>query len=117
MLRRTLGALSLSPEKGHSCRQGLRRGPMQAFLVMFLGAGLGGALRHGVNLVVAWILGTSFPAATLAINVSGSLIMGLLAGYFALKGDPGQMWRLFLATGGLGGYTTLSTFSLDAAVM
>ena len=90
---------------------------MQAALVVFLGAGLGGALRHGVNLVVAWMLGTSFPVATLAINVSGSLLMGLLAGYFAFKGDPGQTWRLFLTTGVLGGYTTFSTFSLEAVLL
>jgi fluoride exporter len=43
--------------------------------------------------------------------------MGLLAGSFAVKGDPGQMWRLFLATGVLGGYTTFSTFSLEAALL
>ena len=40
--------------------------------------------------------------------------MGLLAGYFAFKGDASQHWRLFLATGVLGGYTTFSAFSLDA---
>jgi CrcB protein len=90
---------------------------MQAAVVVFLGAGLGGALRHSVNLFVAWMLGTSFPVATLAINVSGSLIMGLLAGYFAFKEDPGQMWRLFLTTGALGGYTTFSTFSLDTVLL
>jgi CrcB protein len=90
---------------------------MRASLVVFLGPGLGGALRHGVNLFVAWILGTSFPIATLAINVSGSLIMGLLAGYFAFKGDAGLLWRLFLTTGVLGGYTTFSTFSLNAALL
>jgi fluoride exporter len=90
---------------------------MQAALVVFLGAGLGGALRHGVNLVAAWMLGTGFPVATLAVNVSGSLIMGFLVGYFALKEDPGHLWRLFLTTGVLGGYTTFSTFSLDAVVL
>jgi CrcB protein len=90
---------------------------MQASLVVILGAGLGGVLRHGVNLFGAWLLGTGFPAATLAVNVSGSLIMGLLAGSFALKGDPGEMWRLFLTTGVLGGYTTFSTFSLDAVLL
>jgi fluoride exporter len=90
---------------------------MQAALVVFLGAGLGGALRHGVNLCVAWLLGTGFPVGTLSINVSGSLIMGLLAGAFAWRGDPGQLWRLFLTTGVLGGYTTFSTFSLDTVLL
>ena len=53
------------------------------FLIVFLGGGLGAALRHGVNLAAARILGTAFPFATLFENVSGSLMMGLLAGYFA----------------------------------
>jgi fluoride exporter len=43
--------------------------------------------------------------------------MGLLAAYFAFKGDASQHWRLFLATGVLGGYTTFSAFSLDAALL
>ena len=51
-------------------------------------------------------------------NVTGSLVMGLLAGYFAFKGgEASQHWRLFLTTGILGGYTTFSTFSLDVAFL
>jgi fluoride exporter len=46
--------------------------------------------------------------------VTGSIVMGLFAGYFAFKGDAAQSWRLFLMTGILGGYTTFSAFSLDA---
>jgi CrcB protein len=87
------------------------------FLIVFLGGGLGAALRHGVNLSSARILGTAFPYATLFENVTGSLVMGLLAGYFAFKGDASQSWRLFLTTGILGGYTTFSAFSLDAALL
>ncbi len=87
------------------------------FLIVFLGGGLGAALRHGVNLAAARILGTAFPFATLFENVSGSLMMGLLAGYFAFRGGPTQHWQLFLTTGILGGYTTFSAFSLDAALL
>jgi CrcB protein len=43
--------------------------------------------------------------------------MGLIAGYLAFKGDAAQSWRMFLMTGILGGYTTFSAFSLDAAVL
>jgi CrcB protein len=43
--------------------------------------------------------------------------MGLIAGYLAFKGDSSQPWRLFLMTGILGGYTTFSAFSLDAALL
>lgn len=87
------------------------------FLIVFAGGGIGAALRHGVNLMSARFLGTAFNYATVIENVSGSLIMGMLAAYFAFKGDAGQHWRLFLTTGILGGYTTFSAFSLDAALL
>jgi fluoride exporter len=87
------------------------------YLIVFLGGGFGASLRHGVNLAMARWLGTAFPFGTLAVNVTGSIVMGLLAGYFAFKGDASQHWRLFLATGILGGYTTFSAFSLDAALL
>lgn len=87
------------------------------FVVVFLGGGLGAALRHGVNLTFSRAFGTAFPWHTFFANVTGSLIMGLIAGYFALKGDASQSWRLFLTTGILGGYTTFSAYSLDAVLL
>ena len=86
-------------------------------LIVFIGGGLGAALRHGVNVAVARMLGTGFNYATLFENVSGSLVMGLLVGYFAFKGGVSQHWRLFLTTGILGGYTTFSAFSLDTILL
>jgi CrcB protein len=87
------------------------------YLIVFLGGGLGAAIRHGINLASARAFGTGFPYGTLLINITGSLVMGLTAAYFAFKGDASQHWRLFLATGVLGGYTTFSAFSLDAALL
>ncbi|MFD6320469.1 fluoride efflux transporter CrcB [Methylorubrum populi] len=81
-------------------------------LLVFLGAGLGGVLRHGVNLA-AVRLGSSFPWGTLGINILGSVLMGVVTGWMALRGVPPQA-RLFVATGILGGFTTFSTFSLEA---
>ena len=89
---------------------------LAGYLIVFVGAGIGGAIRHGVN-VAFRALGSGFPYGTLLINVVGSLAMGLLAGLFALKFDPGQSWRLFLTTGILGGFTTFFTFSLEAVVL
>ena len=74
-------------------------------------------LLRRVNLASARLVGTAFPYATLFENVSGSLVMGLLAAYFAFKGDASQHWRLFFTTGILGGYTTFSAFSLDTALL
>lgn len=87
------------------------------FLVVFVGAGLGGVLRHGVNLASARLFGLDFPWGTLFINASGSLAMGLLVEFFALRFDPGQHWRLLATTGFLGGFTTFSTFSLEAVML
>jgi CrcB protein len=87
------------------------------FLIVFLGAGVGGALRHGVNTLGMRLLGTGFPFGTLTVNILGSLAMGLLAGWFAQKGEASQHLRLFLTTGIIGGFTTFSTFSLDIAVL
>jgi CrcB protein len=88
------------------------------FVIVFVGGGLGAALRHGVNLLSARLWGAAFPWHTFIENVTGSLVMGLLAGYFAFKADPSsQHWRLFLTTGILGGYTTFSAFSLDSVLL
>ena len=87
------------------------------YLLVFVGGGIGSTLRHIVNVVCPRFLGTNFPYHTFIINISGSTIMGLIAGYLAFRGEASQSWRLFLMTGILGGYTTLSAFSLDAALL
>lgn len=87
------------------------------YLIVFFGAGLGGSARYAVNLAAARLLGTSFPWGTLAVNVIGSFAMGAIAEYWALKAGLSQPMRLFLTTGILGGFTTFSAFSLDAAYL
>jgi CrcB protein len=87
------------------------------YLIVFLGAGIGGAMRYGVNVAALRLVGAGFPWGTLAINVVGSLVMGLVAEYFALKSGLSQQWRLFLTTGLLGGFTTFSAFSLEVALL
>jgi fluoride exporter len=90
---------------------------MLSYLVVFLGAGIGGTVRHAMNIWVARLAGTHFPMHTLVINITGSLVMGLVTAWFALKGGATGHLRLFLATGILGGYTTFSAFSLDAVLL
>src|SRR5450432_2017441 len=87
------------------------------YLLVFIGGGLGSTLRHIVNVASARVLGTAFPYHTFIINITGSTVMGLIAGYLAFKGEASQPWRLFLMTGILGGYTTFSAFSLDAVLL
>lgn len=90
---------------------------MMGYLVVFVGAGIGGAARHGMNIWVARLMGTHFPWHTLVINIVGSLAMGLVAGFFMERSDATGHLRLFLATGVLGGFTTFSAFSLDAILL
>ena len=86
------------------------------WLLVFVGGGLGAVARHGINRAgLAW-LGPGFPWWTLAVNVTGSFAIGLLAGLFGGL-ETGHNARLFLITGILGGYTTFSAFSLDALTL
>jgi fluoride exporter len=87
------------------------------YVLVFVGGGLGATLRHVINVTCARCMGTAFPWGTFIINITGSAVMGLIAGYLAYKGEASQPWRLFLMTGILGGYTTFSAFSLDTAVL
>jgi CrcB protein len=87
------------------------------YLIVFLGAGIGGALRHGVNVGAARLFGYGFPFGTMIVNIVGSFLMGLFAGYFAFRPGIEQHVRLFLTTGILGGFTTFSAFSLDTALL
>lgn len=87
------------------------------YLIVFLGAGIGGALRHGVNVGASRLFGLGFPTGTLMVNIIGSFVMGLLAGYFLARPGISQQVRLFLTTGILGGFTTFSAFSLDSALL
>jgi fluoride exporter len=87
------------------------------YLIVFIGAGIGGALRHGVNVGASRLFGYGFPLGTFIVNIVGSFAMGLLAGYFIYRPGMPQHVRLFLTTGVLGGFTTFSSFSLDAALL
>jgi CrcB protein len=90
---------------------------LDLYLVVALGSAIGGALRHGVNVGGARLLGTGWPYGTFAVNVVGSFAMGAIVAYFAARGQGGHTWLLFLTTGVLGGFTTFSAFSLDVVVL
>jgi CrcB protein len=87
------------------------------YVLVFIGGGLGSTLRYLVNIVCPRLFGDAFPYHTFIINITGSTVMGLIAGYLAFMGNAAASWRLFLMTGILGGYTTFSAFSLDTAVL
>lgn len=86
------------------------------FLVM-LGGALGSAARYLTGkLALAWF-GPAFPWGTLAVNLIGGLAMGLVAGSLVRLGEASEPWRLLLAVGVLGGFTTFSSFSLELVTM
>ncbi len=90
---------------------------MMGYLDVFDGAGVGGMLRHFLNIWIARLAGTHFPMHTFVINITGSIVMGIITALIGLEGGATGHLRLFLATGILGGYTTFSTFSLDAVLL
>ena len=85
-------------------------------LLVMLGGAIGAGARYlvGQASVAAW--GSSYPWGTLAVNLAGGLLMGLLAGSLSRMGG-GEQWRLLLGVGVLGGFTTFSAFSLDVMAM
>ena len=94
-------------------------GFLNASLLVAAGGGLGAWARYGTGVVLGRMGASTahFPWSTLAVNVAGSLLMGLLAGWLARHGTGGETWRLLLGVGVLGGFTTFSAFSLDTALL
>jgi CrcB protein len=86
------------------------------FLVM-LGGAVGSGARYLTGFVMIRLCGPNFPFGTLTVNLVGGLAMGLLVGILTRLSVSGENWRLLLALGVLGGYTTFSSFSLDMANM
>lgn len=91
---------------------------MLPFALVGIGGGIGAMIRYGVSLLIGRLWPSDFPLATLLINITGSLAMGLLIGWMA-KASPqwGTEIRLFVAVGIFGGYTTFSSFSLDTITL
>ena len=83
------------------------------FLWVFLGGGIGSILRYAVGLFIG---ATAFPWATLAVNVGGSLAIGLFGGWSERFGWP-EAVRLALTVGLCGGFTTFSTFSKESLAL
>lgn len=90
---------------------------MPHFLLVAAGGALGAGLRHLVNAASLRLLGPGFPWGTMTINIVGSLAMGIFVEVLARRLNASEEFRLFVATGILGGFTTFSAFSLDFAVL
>ena len=90
---------------------------MNATLLVMAGGALGAAGRYHLGRLAFHFGGTGFPYGTLAANLIGGFVMGVLAGGLARSDLVGEPWRLLLGVGLLGGFTTFSAFSLEVLTM
>ena len=90
---------------------------MSSLLYVAFGGAIGASLRYVLGLAALRSFGPDYPYGTMAANVLGGFLMGVLAGWLAFKVSGGENLKLFLGVGLLGGFTTFSAFSLDAMNM
>ena len=94
---------------------------MVHFILIFIGGGFGAGMRYLCTSLALRLMGTSFPWGTLFVNIIGSFFMGIFFAWLSQQGEINPKWsidhelRSLVATGFLGGFTTFSAFSLDAA--
>jgi|SRR5512139_346480 CrcB protein len=86
---------------------------MMNYIVVFAGGGIGSVARYMVATWIGQRWGRSFPFGTFIVNVSGSFLIGLLMTLMAERFLENPEWRLLIVVGGLGGYTTFSTFEYE----
>ncbi len=87
-------------------------------LILAIGAGsfIGGVLRYLLSQLIQIKAATHFPLHTLIVNIAGCFFIGIVFGLFD-KGQISHEWKLFLATGVLGGFTTFSAFSNETIIL
>ena len=87
-------------------------------IILLIGAGsfIGGVFRYLLSLLIQAKTASPFPMPTLTVNIIGCFLIGIVIGIFD-KGQLLQEWKLFLATGVLGGFTTFSAFSNETIVL
>jgi CrcB protein len=90
---------------------------VRTFWAVAFGAALGGVARYYLSSAIQHRLGATFPWGTLVINVSGSLLLGVLMRYALATPSVSAELRAFLTTGVCGGYTTFSTYSYETATL
>ncbi len=89
---------------------------MSPLLYVMVGGAVGSGARYLTGRAMTELLGAGYPFGTLAVNLVGGLLMGVLVGVLARNAAP-EGWRLLIGVGVLGGFTTFSSFSLDVVTM
>ncbi len=86
-------------------------------LFVFICGGLGSVARYAMMKGIGKIMGAGFPWHTLGVNLIGAFLIGMVTAVLAFRSSSAEPARLMLITGFLGGFTTFSAFSLEAALM
>jgi len=86
---------------------------VKVLIFIAMGGAIGAVLRYGASLSVYSLMGRGFPYGTLFVNVTGSLLMGLLGVMMLERFNTGPEWRAAVLVGVLGSFTTFSTFSIE----
>jgi CrcB protein len=85
---------------------------MKLILAIGVGSFIGGVFRYLLSILIQSKTATGFPLGTLTVNMIGCFFIGIVFGFFD-KGTMSHEWKLFLATGVIGGFTTFSAFSME----
>ena len=89
---------------------------IKSILIVGMGSFLGGSARYAISLLMK-NLSKGFPWATLAVNLLGCLLIGILWGFFSRTSNDVNGWALIMTVGICGGFTTFSPFSKEALMM
>ena len=89
---------------------------MKLILIIGTGSFIGGVFRYLLSLLIQAKTTSPFPLPTLIVNIIGCFFIGIVFGLFD-KGQISQEWKLFFATGILGGFTTFSAFSNETIIL
>lgn len=90
---------------------------LKSMLIVGAGSFVGGVLRFCLSQCMKNLMKTGFPWGTLAVNLMGCLIFGIIYGLFSRFSSPASSWCLLLTTGICGGFTTFSTFAYESQQM
>lgn len=90
---------------------------MKMLMAVALGGAIGASARYGIYLLTSRAIGDGFPWGTVIVNLLGSLLLGGLVSFMALKGAFSPELRALLVVGVLGAFTTFSTFSMDVVFL
>ena len=90
---------------------------MKTLFMVALGGALGASGRYAVSIAAGHLSPGNVPLGTFAVNVAGSVVLGVFAGLMAFSWNPSPEMRAFVAVGVLGGFTTFSAFSLEVILL